>query len=399
MSNRTRLFTPIFTLVWIAGLLQEQAWSLMIHFPGHLTDLGASETRIGLLYSLSAVFGLLLRPTLGRLMDSFGRRPVLLVAGFGNAAAVAALGAPSDLGLVLVTVFVAHRVFQIGLFTAMLTLSADVLPPERRTQGLAIYGLGGLIPLATGGAIGDLLLEASGFGTLFLVVAALSVASWLLIWRVPRHPMTAAGGPRRGFWAALRQRNLMPVWWLTMLFAVGLEALFTFIRTFVDERQIGSVGGFFLVYGSAAISVRILSSGRFDRVPQRPLISAAVLAYAAGFVVLAAAQTAGAVTASAGLLGVGHGLLFPVLASQVVMRARDTERGSAMAIFTSLFDLAVLTAAPAVGITIDWQGYTAAFTGVGVFIGVGLVVYLLWDRTVAPKGTMGKFAASTQFAE
>ena len=60
MSNRTRLFTPIFTLVWIAGLLQEQAWSLMIHFPGHLTDLGASETRIGLLYSLSAVFGLLL---------------------------------------------------------------------------------------------------------------------------------------------------------------------------------------------------------------------------------------------------------------------------------------------------------------------------------------------------
>lgn len=398
MSHRTRLFTPIFTLVWIAGLLQEQAWSLMIHFPGHLTDLGASETGIGLLYSLSAVFGLLLRPTLGRLMDSFGRRPVLLVAGLGNATAVAALGVPSDLGLVLVTVFVAHRVFQIGLFTAMLTLSADVLPPERRTQGLAIYGLGGLIPLATGGAIGDLLLDASGFATLFLVVAALSVASWLMIWRVPRHPMTSTGGPRRGFWAALRQRNLMPVWWLTMLFAVGLEAIFTFIRTFVDERQIGSVGGFFLVYGGAAIGVRILSSGRFDRVPQRPLISAAVLAYAGGFVVLAAAQTVAAVAASAGLLGIGHGLLFPVLASQVVVRARDAERGSAMAIFTSLFDLAVLTAAPAVGVTIDWRGYTTAFTGLGVFIGMGLVGYLLWDRAVVPKGR-GEIAASTEVAQ
>ncbi len=58
MTNRSRLFTPIFALVWVAGLLQEQAWSLMIHFPGYLSDLGASETGIGLLYSVSAVFGL-----------------------------------------------------------------------------------------------------------------------------------------------------------------------------------------------------------------------------------------------------------------------------------------------------------------------------------------------------
>ena len=91
MSQRDHLFTSVFTMVWIAGLLQEQAWSLMIHFPGFLSDLGASETGIGLLYSVSAVFGLLLRPTLGRLMDNLGRRPVLLVAGFGNTLALAAL--------------------------------------------------------------------------------------------------------------------------------------------------------------------------------------------------------------------------------------------------------------------------------------------------------------------
>ncbi len=45
----------------------------------------------------------------------------------------------------LIAVFVGHRVFQIAIFTAMLTLYADVLPSERRTQGLAIFGLGGLI--------------------------------------------------------------------------------------------------------------------------------------------------------------------------------------------------------------------------------------------------------------
>lgn len=382
MSPRSRLFTPIFVLVWVAGLLQEQAWSLMIHFPGLLGGFGASETEIGFLYSLSAVFGLGFRPLLGRLIDRAGRRPVLLAAGVANAAAIAALTLPSGLGALLVVVFVGHRVFQIGLFTAMLTLSADVLSEDRRAQGLAIYGLGGLLPLATGGALGDRLLESGGFDTLFLVAAALSVASWVVIWIVPRHPMTGSGGPRRGFWAALAQRNLLPVWWLTLLFAVGIEALFTFIRTFVDERQIGSVGGFFLAYGGVAIVVRLFSSGRLDVLPQLPLISAAVVSYAVGFAVLAAAGADGTMTTAAVFLGLGHGLLFPILTAQVVTRARAAERGSAMAIFTSLFDIAVLTAAPIVGVVIDWRGYSTAFAGLGAFIALGLGIYVMWDRAL-----------------
>ncbi len=380
MADRKSLFTPVFILVWIAGLLQEQAWSLMIHFPGRLADFGASETAIGLIYSVSAICGLLLRPALGRLMDDLGRRPVLLTAGLGNAAALAALAVPGEVGLLLVVIFVLHRVLQIALFTALLTLSADVLPDNRRAQGLAIYGLGGLIPLATGGAIGDWVLSWSGFETLFVLAAGLSVCSWVLIWQVPGRVGTVQGGRRRGVWAALRQRNLLPLWWLTMLFAVGLEALFTFIRTFVDERQIGSVGLFFLVYGGVAIVVRILSSNRLDHIRQRLLIGIAVTSYGAGFLFLAAAASSAGVALAAALFGLGHGLLFPIMTAQVVHRARDAERGSAMAIFTSLFDLAVLTAAPVVGAVIDWRGYTTSFNGLAVFIGAGLVVYVAWDR-------------------
>jgi len=184
-----------------------------------------------------------------------------------------------------------------------------------------------------------------------------------------------------------------------MLFAVGLEALFTFIRTFVDEQQVGSVGAFFLVYGLVAIGVRLLSSGRFDLLPQRPLISGAVVAYGAGFLVLATSESAVAMAAAGGLLGLGHGLLFPILTSQVVMRARETERGSAMAIFTSLFDLAVLTAAPTVGLIIDWRGYSTAFAALGVFIGLGLVVYLLWDRAVFATPPAAGTDASTQISQ
>lgn len=380
MSASRTLFTRLFTLVWIAGLLQELGWSLMVHFPGFLSDLGATETRIGLLYSVSAIAGLAMRPMLGRLMDNIGRRPVLLTAGLANAVAVAAMTLADEIGALLVVLFVGHRVFQIAVFTAMLTLSADVLPDERRTQGLAIYGLGGLFPMATGGAIGDLLLGWGDFELLFRAAALISVLSWLLVWQVPRLPTTVAGEPRRGFWAAFGQRNLLPVWLLTLLFAAGLEALFTFIRTYVDERGIGSVGGFFLVYGGVAIVVRIATSSRLDRLPELPVAVLATTVFAVGLALLGLASESNQVSMAAAALGLGHGLLFPILTAQVVTRARDAERGSAMAIFTSLFDLAVLTAAPIVGAVIDWRGYTTAFVGVAGAVVVGLVGYTLWER-------------------
>ena len=369
-------------MVWIAGLLQELAWSVMVHFPGFLSDLGASETRIGLLYSLSAVAGLTLRPMLGRLMDNVGRRPVLLTAGLANAAAVGAMTWSDEIGAVLIALFIMHRVFQIAIFTAMLTLSADVLPEDRRTEGLAIYGLGGLFPMATGGAIGDLLLGWGSFDLLFRTAAAISVMSWLMVWLVPRQQTSSAGGPRRGFWAALGQRTLLPLWLLTLLFASGLEALFTFIRTYVDEREIGSVGAFFLVYGGVAIVVRVSTSSRLDRLQQMPLITGAVAVYVTGLIGLGFAGSSMQMSLAAACLGAGHGLLFPILTAQVVTRSRDAERGSAMAIFTSLFDLAVLTAAPTMGAVIDWRGYTAAFVGIGVVVGAGFVVYSLWERSL-----------------
>ena len=167
-----------------------------------------------------------------------------------------------------------------------------------------------------------------------------------------------------------------------MLFALGLEALFTFIRTYVDEQEIGSVGFFFLTYGGAAIVVRIASSAGLDRLPQLPLIVVSVAAFALGLVSLGLAASDLEMGGAAVLLGAGHGLLFPVLTALVVTRARDAERGSAMAVFTSLFDLAVLIAAPVTGAIIDWRGYSAAFASLGVFVAVGLVGYVVWDRTL-----------------
>jgi len=372
-------FGPDFAKLFAAALLQEASFFLMVHFPGYLDGLGVTESLIGVLYAAAAVLALSFRPALGRILDLTHRRTVLLVTGLLNAGVILALVTTSVWGPLLWVLFLSQRVLQVALFTTMLTYGADSIPVEHRTQGLALFGLSGLLPIALGGVAGDLVIEAFGFTALFIVASASSLGSWLLVWRLPVLPILGRR-PRRGFWAALAQRNLLPLWWVTLSLSIGMETLFTFTRTYVADRGVGSTGLFFGIYGLAAASMRIFGGRHYDHIPQRPFVVGATASYGLGLALMAVAGSVPVLAAAAVLGGLAHGVLFPILTSQVVNRARTAERGSAMSIFTSIFDIALLAAAPAVGALIDGFSYLLAFSVVAVALGIGAVVYAFWDR-------------------
>ena len=372
-SNFPRLFT--------AALLQELSFALLIHLPGYLSDLGATEGLIGVLYASSAVVSLVFRPWLGRILDLTRRRTVILVSAVINMAVIICLTLTTDWGPLLWVLFLVQRTVQIALFTTMLTYGADSIPLERRTQGLAIFGLSGLLPIAGGGYVGDVLIESLGFDGLFWGAAAVSLLSWLVVWTLPVLPVRGHQ-PRRSFWAAFAQRNLLPLWLATFLFSVGLESLFTFTRTFVDERQVGTAGLFFATYGISAAVTRIAGGQLYDRVPHRPMLVGGIISYGVGVICMGLAQTVPILVLAAAITGTAHGAVFPLISSEVVNRARVSERGSAMATFTSIFDIALLAGAPAVGFVIEGFDYLGAFVGLGVVLLVGAIVYRQWDRRI-----------------
>ena len=372
-------FGPDFGKLFAAALLQEMSFFLLVNFPGYLETLGITESLIGILYAAGAVVALVFRPALGRILDLTHRRTVLLVTGGLNAAVVLALAFTTVWGPLLWVLFLAQRVLQIALFTTMLTYGADSMPVQHRTQGLALFGLSGLLPIALGGIAGDLVIEAFGYQGLFVLASAASLTSWLLVWRLPLLPVLGHR-PRRGFWAALAQSNLLPLWWITLTFSIGMETIFTFTRTFVADRGVGSTGLFFGMYGFTAAATRIFGGRHYDRIPQRPLIVVGVLAYGAGLALLAIAGNVATVVVAGISAGLAHGAVFPILTSQVVLRARTAERGSAMSIFTSIFDIALLVSAPAVGALIDGFSYKVAFSAVALILVIGAAIYAVWDR-------------------
>ncbi len=118
--------------------------------------------------------------------------------------------------------------------------------------------------------------------------------------------------------------------------------------------------------------------------PHRPLLVWSIAAYGAALALMAAAHSVPVLLLAAVIAGTAHGAAFPILSSEVVNRARVTERGSAMATFTSIFDVALLAGAPAVGFLIDGFDYLVGFGAAGLVLVVGAVVYRAWDRRIDP---------------
>jgi predicted MFS family arabinose efflux permease len=372
-------FGSAFPRLFVAAILQELSFALLIHFPGYLSQLGATEGMIGVLYSVSAIVSLLFRPTLGRILDLTHRRTVLLVSGILNVSVVLLLITTSVWGPLLWVLFLAQRTFQVALFTTALTYGADTIPMDVRTQGLAIFGLSGLIPIALAGYLGDLVIAVAGYSGLFWAAASAGIVSLLIVWTLPVLPVRGRQ-PRRGFWHAFAQRNLIPLWFCSFLFFLGVESLFTFTRTYVDERAVGSAGLFFALYGGSAAITRIFGGRRYDSLPHRRLLVASITAFGFGLGLMAFAQSSVTLAVAAFIMGTAHGTAFPLLASEVVNRARVSERGSAMATFTSIFDIALLFGAPSIGFIIDGFDYTVAFTVAGLSLVVGTMIYWIWDR-------------------
>ena len=378
-----RLFTRPFLLVSVANFASGMAYALFLHFSGYLADLGASDTQIGLIYGATAVASIAIRPLLGTIMDRYGRRPVILVGNILNVVFVLLYLTVTTLGPWVYAVRIGHGVAEAMLFSALFTYGTDVIPKSRRTEGIALFGVSGLLPIGVAGIVGDFVLSIAGFRELFLTASGFAVVTLLLCLPLPeRRPTLEPGQSPQGFWKIVAQQDLLPIWWMIGSFSTVLTGYFVFIRRYVDDTGFGSVGLFFSTYVAVAILERVFLGWLPDRVGRMRVLYPSLGILVIGFFVLAGAGSWVGVAIAGAFCGAGHGFIFPILTSLLVDRAPDTDRGSAMSFFTALFDVGTLIGGPILGAIIDSAGWGPMYVVAGLALGVATVIFSRWDRRV-----------------
>jgi MFS family permease len=395
-----KLLTRAFVLLVVAHFLQALGYASLLLLPPYLQHLGASRTEIGTIGALGAAAGVATRPLVGWALDAWGRKPTIVAGTLMAVAGMVLIGWVDRMGP---TIYLARIVFGIGagtLFAGYFTLAADIVPAGRRTEGLALFGISGLVPLFVNplsDRIGVATADLRWFLPLMGAVILLSLGALLAL---PRSAGSAAAKPSaRAALRALRKRPLWPVWLATFAFSALVAVFMTFAAVTAERRGVSHAATLWLGYGVGAIGVRLVGARLPDRIGPANLVAPAFAAYVVGMLLAAQAETLDGFVVAALFAGVGHGYCFPVLTSQVVSRTPVPVRGSALALFTALWGGSELVVSPLFGAVADRHGDAAMFW-VGAVGGIGALglwlglEHRLGERRLGPASGAGGSAGA-----
>lgn len=322
-----------------------------VHGPLHSTDLA-----VGIVIGSYAATGLLLRPVAGRLADTRGRRPTAVL----GALLVSLSGFLYLPHLGIGGLILARLVLGAGegaLYTAGSAWIVDMAPAERRGRILGLYGLAVWGGLGVGPLLGELLLSASGYGTVWICAAALPLLGAAIATRVPDpfrprteaapHPLIAPEAVRPGLAVALA--------------SAGYATLAAFIVLLLESRGVGHGATVFAAFAAMIVLARLLAGHLPDRYGPAPVAIGAVLVEGSGLLLIAVSHSLVLAMVGGMAMGAGFSLLNPSLMLIAVGRVSQAARGAAMGTYTAFFDAGVGLGAPLAGLAAALTSYEGAF--------------------------------------
>src|SRR6266496_5378743 len=169
------LFTPAFAGLWVYPFVTFfSAFQLLPSIPFRILELGKSTAKAGWFLSVYTYASAFSAPVMGSLADHIGRRRLLIAASIVFICFSIAYGLVTDFRWLLV-IGAVHGAMWSGLIAAASAIMSDYIPPSRRNQGLAWWGLSSTAAVALAPAVG-LWVFHFGWLTLCIELMVLSVA-------------------------------------------------------------------------------------------------------------------------------------------------------------------------------------------------------------------------------
>ena len=373
---RTSFWNRDFVIALLGYLFLFMSVSLFFLLPLFLGGLGASKGRVGLIMGVHSVLAILVRPVFGRLIDVRGGRRFSLYGILLLAATVPLFHLVRDAGAFpLLLRAVSGIGWGIGM-TATISVCSDFAPAESLARSMGIIGVAGLVANALGPLLAEELIRTVGFGGLFNVALAFLVASlacMLLTRETPRAPAgDASGGSLRGVPAA----TLLVISAMPVFHGAVRGTMIYFLALFARSVGIGRVGPFFLAFSLAAILTRFSIADLSDRYGRKRVVFLAATIIGLNLIVLSRVSSSGLLLVTGLVGGLGQGLIFPALSTYIIDFMGRANKGLAISLYSSLFDVGMGLGAPFFGWVSDRVGYRGMYVAAAVFLLASTAVFM-----------------------
>jgi MFS family permease len=353
------IFSPDFLFANVANLFVSLGQQMLIAtLPVYVIRLGGSTSEAGFVTGSAALVALLARPLSGWLVDTWRRRPVVLLGCLSYvAASIVYLLSSSVGGLSIGRAF--HGFALSNYTTAANTYVADIAPRRRRAEAIGVFAATADIGIITGPAVGFAIAAAFGFHELFL--ASTAMAALALVCSVFARERRAPSLQKRAPWSlrnGLIAPQALPLAFVAFCLGLGIGPLNTFLSIFASGRGIDNPGLYFTVQAAALLLTRTIAGRLADRRGRAFVIVPGMIASALAIAVLPLAYDLPHFFISAVLWGVGFGAAQPASLALLVDVAGGSQRGLALSTYFMGFDVGIGIGAIAMGYlsqTVGWE--------------------------------------------
>lgn len=358
----TMLTRPLLLVFAVGFGAMSSFWLLLSVVPMFLTAIGADGSTAGLATAALMLTTVIAELVIPRLVARFGYRAV-----YG--AGLVLLGAPAlvlPLATDVVTVVGVCLVRGLGFAISVVVggaMAAALMPAERRGEGLGIQAIVSGIPAVGALPAGIWLVDAVGYGPVFVVGAIFGLAGLVAIPGLPaRLDATAEPADQpTGVVAGLRSPRLLRPALVFATTAIAAGITVTFLPLTAQDAGAGLVATALLVQ-SVASTVSRWWAGRFgDRHGAGTLLVPGIATSGAGILMLVMVADPAMLIASMVVFGLGFGVTQSATLALMFERVAPSEFGTVSAIWNLGYDAGYGVGAAGFGILAAQTGYAAAF--------------------------------------
>jgi len=163
-------------------------------------------------------------------------------------------------------------------------------------------------------------------------------------------------------------------------------AVVNFIALFASDAGFVRVGPFFLAFSAAAILTRLGFGDVSDRYGRKRVIFPSALLISLNLFWLSTIRTYEAFIIAGAVAGLGQGLIFPALSTNMIDELGRDNKGLALGLYLALFDAGMGLGSPFFGWISDMAGYRQMYVVAGILL---LVANLTFAWGSDPSKTVG----------
>lgn len=390
--NKPQLFTKGFLIVFFVNFLVVlNFYLLMVTLSLYAMDnFHSSPSEAGFTSTIFIIGVLLSRLWAGRWIERIGRKKTLYVGLILGLAVSLLYFQVNSIIFLFVARFLNGVAFGISS-TAAGTLVMNVIPKERRGEGVAYYTLSGTFAAAVGPFLGMLMIQHGNFQTIFLAGAISAVVSLVITFFLVIAEIQLTQEQLRELkefkFASFFETKAIPISLFFFIIYFCYSSILTFLSAYVKEIQLVDAASFFFIVISAVILISRPISGRlFDLKGENFIMYPAILVLTMGMMLISQTHHGYTLLLAGALIGLGLGAVQSSCQTIAVKVTEPHRTGLAISTFFFLLDSGLGIGPFIFGLIIPFSGYRGMYAGTAIVVLASIFLYHLLHGKKAWQG-------------